>query len=144
VAAPIDLLRSVRIFSGLGDRELRRIADSFKESSFPSGTPIAEEGKVGIGFFVIADGEAAVTIHGKQVALLKPGDSFGEVALIDDGPRTATVTATSDLRCYGLTSWEFRPLVEENARVAWPLLQTLAGRLREAEHRSSAEGAAQL
>ena len=139
MGAPVDLLRSVTVFAGLGDRELRRIADSFKESSFPAGHPVAEEGRSGVGFFVIADGEARVTIKGEEVGVLRAGDSFGEIALIDDGPRTATVTAATDLHCYGMTSWEFRPLVEENARIAWPLLQSLARRIREAERRSADE-----
>ena len=71
-----------------------------------------------------------MTVHGEERATLGPGDYFGEVALIDEGARTATIVAKTDLRCYGLTSWEFRPLVESNGEIAWKLLQTLAKRLR--------------
>jgi CRP/FNR family transcriptional regulator len=66
-----------------------------------------------------------------------PGDYFGEVALIDEGPRTATITAKTDLKCWGLTPWDFRPLVETHAEIAWKLLQQFAKRLREVEARSA-------
>jgi CRP-like cAMP-binding protein len=84
---------------------------------------------------VIESGEAAVSVRGDERRSLGPGDYFGEIALIDDGARSATVTAVSDLRCYGLTSWEFRPLVESNASIAWKLLETMAQRLRAAQQR---------
>jgi CRP/FNR family cyclic AMP-dependent transcriptional regulator len=130
VPAPTDLLRRVELFESLSDRDLKRLADSFKESTFSAGDVIATEGQRGVGFFVIGDGTVDYTIHDDKVGSGGPGDYFGEVALIDDGPRTATVTATSDVRAYGLTSWEFRPLVEENASIAWELLQKMATRLR--------------
>ena len=95
---------------------------------------MAAEGAGGIGFFVISEGSASVDVHGEQRGKLGPGDYFGEIALIDDkARRTATITADSDLTCYGLTSWEFRPLVETNAQIAWKLLQVMAKRLRESE-----------
>ncbi len=72
------------------------------------------EGSGGASFYVIDSGEAQVTIRGDEVATLGPGDHFGEIALIDGGQRLATVTATTDLVCHGLTYWEFRPLVQEN------------------------------
>ena len=130
--APPDLLRKVELFESLSGRDLKRLSDSFKESSFSAGDVIATEGQRGVGFFVIADGTVDYTIHDDKVGSGGPGDYFGEVALIDDGPRTATVKATSDVTAYGLTSWEFRPLVEENASIAWELLQTMAKRLRAA------------
>jgi CRP-like cAMP-binding protein len=92
------------------------------------------EGTGGVGFFVISEGTASVDVHGEERGKLGPGDYFGEIALIDDqARRTATITADSDLTCYGLTSWEFRPLVETNAQIAWKLLQVIAKRLRESE-----------
>jgi CRP-like cAMP-binding protein len=94
---------------------------------------VVREGSGGAAFFLIDSGEAAVSIGGKPRGTLKPGDYFGEIALIDGGPRAATITATSDLVCYGLTFWEFRPLVRENAAVAWKLLQSLAKMLRAAQ-----------
>ena len=76
-----------------------------------------------------------MTRDGEQLAMLGPGDYFGEIALIDDGPRSATVTADTELRCWGLTSWEFKPIVETNAEIAWKLLEALAKRLRAIEQR---------
>lgn len=131
--APVDLLKKVPIFSDLERKELEQIARSFKERVFSEGDTIAEEGKGGVGFFVIESGTAKVTVRGEERTTLGPGSYFGEVALIDEGARTATVTAASELRCYGLTSWEFRPLVETNASVAWKLLKQLAAMLRQAE-----------
>jgi CRP-like cAMP-binding protein len=91
------------------------------------------EGATGTGFFIVVEGNATVSVSGEQRATLGPGDSFGEIALIDEGTRSATITAATDLRCYGLTAWEFRPFVEEHPQVAWPLLKQMARRLREAQ-----------
>lgn len=137
MSAPTKLLKSVPIFSDLGDAELERIARSFRDRTFAAGQEVVTEGRGGVGFFVIEDGEAAVTVHGEERRTMGPGDYFGEVALIDEGPRTATITAKTDLKCWGLTPWDFRPLVETHAEIAWQLLQTFAKRLREVEARST-------
>jgi CRP/FNR family transcriptional regulator, cyclic AMP receptor protein len=134
--APIDLLRKIDLFEELSDRDLERLAGTFKERDFSEGDTIASEGERGVGFFVIADGTVSYAVHGENKGTGGAGDYFGEVALIDDGPRTATVTATSAVKAYGLTSWEFRPLVEENASIAWELLQGMAKRLRAANQDS--------
>jgi CRP/FNR family transcriptional regulator, cyclic AMP receptor protein len=132
--APIELLEQVPLFQGLSRDELGRIAKSFKERRFDAGHTVAAEGAGGVGFFVIGEGTASVDVHGEQRGQLGPGDYFGEVALIDDqARRTATITSETELTCYGITSWEFRPLVESNAEIAWKLLQVMARRLREAE-----------
>ncbi|HZQ65290.1 MAG TPA: Crp/Fnr family transcriptional regulator [Gaiellaceae bacterium] len=133
MAAPTELLRSVPLFNGLSNRDLGRLAQSFKERTFPAGETIATEGTGGVGFFVIGEGEVSYVVNGEEVGRGGPGEYFGEIALIDDGPRSATVTAASDVTAYGLTSWEFKPLVEENAAIAWELLQVLAKRLRAAQ-----------
>lgn len=135
-AAPVDLIQSVPLFEGLDKRELQSVASSLKERNFSAGDAIASEGQTAVGFFVIAEGEAKVTQKDKELATLKAGDYFGEIALIDEGRRTATVTAESNLRCYGMTSWEFRPLVETNASLAWKLLQAMAKQLRRSEERA--------
>jgi CRP-like cAMP-binding protein len=122
----VDLLKRVPIFEGLDDRELARIAGSMKQRTFHAGDTVTTEGQGGVGFFVIEDGEARVTIHGDERRRLGPGDYFGEVALLTDRPRTATITAESDLRCYGMTSWDFKPLVETHGSIAWKLLQAMA------------------
>jgi CRP-like cAMP-binding protein len=137
VAAPQELVQQVPLFSGLGKKELQSLANSMKERVFDPGDTISKEGQTGVGFFIIEDGEASVTVGGDELRTLGSGDYFGEVALIDDGARTATITATTQLKTYGITSWEFRPLIEQNAELAWKMLQTMAKRLREAEKRSA-------
>jgi CRP/FNR family cyclic AMP-dependent transcriptional regulator len=136
MSAPTELVQGIPLFADLDRRELQGVASSMKERTFNAGQTIAAEGQTGIGFFVIADGTAKVTQGGEERATLGPGDYFGEIALIDDGMRTASVTADSELKVYGLTSWEFRPIVESNASIAWKLLKTMAARLREAEGRA--------
>jgi CRP-like cAMP-binding protein len=133
--APVELIKGVPLFSDLDDRELRQIAQSMKERTFSAGDVVTEEGKGGVGFFVIDDGNAKVSVGGQERGALGPGDYFGEIALIADIDRTATITAESDLRCYGMTFWDFRPLVENNASIAWKLLQAMAQRLKQAEQR---------
>jgi CRP/FNR family cyclic AMP-dependent transcriptional regulator len=136
MAAPEELIRQVPLFNDLDKRELQGLVSTMKERQFDAGDTIASEGATGIGFFVIDEGEAAVTVHGADVGTLGHGDHFGEVALIDDGARTASITAKTPLKCYGITSWEFRPLVENNAKLAWKMLETMAKRLRDAEQRA--------
>ena len=132
--APIELLEQIPLFEGLPRGDLEQLAGSFKERHFNAGDSVALEGAGGVGFFVIADGTASVEVHGEKRGQLVPSDYFGEVALIDEhARRTATITAETDLTCYGLTAWQFRPFVETNAQVAWRLLQVMAKRLREAE-----------
>ena len=130
---PVDVLRRVPLFAGLADRDLAQLADRFHERSFPEGAVVLEEDAAGTTFFVIADGDASVSVRGEVRATLGPGDYFGEMAVIDEGVRTASVTAATDLRTFFLTPWEFRPFVEEHPEVAWKLLKTLARRLRAAQ-----------
>lgn len=134
--ATVEQLQRVPLFEDLDRRELQSLASSFKERTFKAGETVASEGAGGVGFFVIDEGEAKVTLRGEERARLTPGDYFGELALIDEGGRTATIIADTDMRCYGLTSWEFRPLVESNASIAWKLLQALAKQLRQARQSS--------
>jgi CRP-like cAMP-binding protein len=124
--APTDLLKNVPLFSGMKDKELKRIAQAMTEKRVDAGEAVTEEGKKGVGFFVIQSGTANVTRGGDQKRTLGPGDYFGEIALISDVPRTATVTADTPLTCWGLAPWDFRPLVEGNATIAWRLLDSVA------------------
>jgi CRP/FNR family transcriptional regulator, cyclic AMP receptor protein len=123
---PVDLLQRVPIFQGLDKRELERIAASMKPRTFRAGDTVTSEGQGGVGFFVIEDGRAKVTVGGENRRTLGAGDYFGEVALLTDSPRTATIKAETDLRCYGMTSWDFKPLVETHGSIAWKLLQAMA------------------
>jgi CRP/FNR family transcriptional regulator, cyclic AMP receptor protein len=129
-----NLLRRVPIFSDLDGKELDRIAASMKQRTFKAGDKVTEEGQSGVGFFVIEDGEAKVTVGGEERRRLGPGDYFGEVALLNESARTATITAETDLRCYGLTSWEFRPLVETHGSIAWKLLQAMSKTYQSPSH----------
>jgi CRP/FNR family cyclic AMP-dependent transcriptional regulator len=126
-------LAEIPLFSAVKPKDLKRLGKRMSERSFSEGDTITTEGKEGVGFFVIEHGNATVSIGGKIVRTLGPGEHFGEIALIDSGPRSATVVATTDLRCRGMSAWEFRPFVEEHAEVGWALLVTLVGMLREAE-----------
>jgi len=132
---PIDpeVLKRVDLFSALEDKEAKKIAPLFKERHFSAGETMAEEGSHGVGFFVIESGTAKVTVRGEDRTTLGPGSHFGEIALLDDGARTATVTAESDVKAHVLIAWDFRPLVKEDPDLAWGLLQSLAGMLRVSE-----------
>jgi CRP/FNR family cyclic AMP-dependent transcriptional regulator len=131
--APIEALRSVALFSDLDDAELGQIALLFKERHFAPGETVVKEGAEGAAFFLVQSGTATVSVRGNERTSLGPGDHFGEIALIDEGVRSATITATTDLACYGLTLWEFRPLVVANGLIGWKLLHSLAKKLRSAE-----------
>ena len=136
-----DDLKQVPLFSGLSDRELKRLANDFKERDFDAGmTPLREEQMSGIGFFVITEGEASVSRDGKELARLGPGDHFGELALISDRARTATVTAETPLRTAMLSSWEFREIVKQNPEISWTLLQYVVDLLVDTQERSGAAG----
>jgi CRP/FNR family transcriptional regulator, cyclic AMP receptor protein len=134
----MEWLRQVPLFSACTNRELRAIAGVVKDVSHPKGTVIATEGDPGIGLFVIVDGEAEVTIGGRRMAILRRGDFFGEIALLDGGPRTATVTARSDMKLLGLTEWVFRGLLQEHPSIAVKTLESMAGRLRAATQAATA------
>jgi CRP/FNR family transcriptional regulator, cyclic AMP receptor protein len=134
----VDRLKQVPLFSACSSRELRAIAGVVKEVDHPKGTVIAREGDPGVGLFVIVDGDAEVTIGGKRMARLSQGDFFGEIALLDGGPRSATVTAKSDLRLLGLTEWVFRGLLQEHPSIAVKTLESMAGRLRAATKAATA------
>jgi CRP-like cAMP-binding protein len=133
---PVDALAQVPIFAGVGRKELKRLADRMSERTFAEGDVAVEEGRGGAGFWLIEHGSATVSIGGEIIRTLGSGDYFGEVALLDDGPRSATVTAGTDLVCRGMAAWEFRPFILEHPEVALTMLQTLARRLREAEARA--------
>lgn len=134
----IERLRRVPLFSACSNRELRAIAGVVKEVRHPKGTVIAREGDPGVGLFVIIEGRAEVTIGGRRMAKLSEGDFFGEIALLDGGPRSATVTALSDLRLLGLTEWVFRGLIQEHPSIAVKTLESMAGRLRNATKAATA------
>jgi pyruvate,water dikinase len=131
---PAAALQRVELFAGLDRKQAGQVARLLKERHFDAGEVVIVEGSGAASFFLIEEGEAIVSVKGVERATLGPGDYFGELALIDGGTRTATVTAKTNLACYGLTFWEFRPLIEGNGTIAWKLLQGLAARLRDAQN----------
>ena len=128
--ASTEVLRKVPLFSGLDNRELEQIANSMRERRVAAGDVVLEQGAGGAGFFVVDEGEADVTVDGSSVGTVGPGDYFGEIALLTGSDRTATVTARTDMVCYGMTPWDFKPLVESNSGIAWKLLTAMAQKLR--------------
>ncbi len=121
------------LFSGFGEKELQRVAAIVKEVSFPAGKDIAKQGESGVGFHMIVDGQATVSVDGVVHATLEPGSYFGEISLIDGGPRSATVTAKTDLKTVSLTSWDFNALMDQFPELSRTLLKQLCRRLRDVE-----------
>jgi CRP/FNR family transcriptional regulator len=129
-------LRRVPLLSDLREKELSRLANILKERRIDAGRPIIVEGGGGIAFFMMLDGRATVRVGEEVRAELGPGDFFGEQALLDDGaPRSAAIVAETDVRCLGMSAWEFPSFVRDHPPIAWKLLQTLAARLREGRER---------
>jgi CRP-like cAMP-binding protein len=124
------MLKKVPLFADLDKRELEQISGSMRERRFAAGDTVVQEGAGGAGFFVVESGQAEVSVDGTARGTIGPGDYFGEIALLTGSDRTATITATSDMLCYGMTPWEFRPLVETNSVIAWKLLTAMAQKLR--------------
>jgi CRP-like cAMP-binding protein len=123
----VDALANIPMLSTLDRHHLERLAKDFSERTFPAGSVVVRQGdQHGVGFFVIVDGEAVVSVDGKEVSRLKPGDQFGAIALIADRVRTATVTASTELHTWVMTLWDFRSFVRGDADVAWSLLEQLA------------------
>lgn len=131
MSAAADTLRKVPLFADLNDKELERVAGVMKERRFKAGDTLTEQGSSGVGFFVIEDGTADVTVDGEARRTIGPGEYFGEIALLSDSTRTrtATITATTDVLAYGMTAWEFKPLVESNSDLAWKMLTAMAAKL---------------
>jgi len=127
--ASADVLKKVPLFAGLDKRELEQIASTMRERRFSAGATVTEEGAGGAGFFVVEEGQAEVLVEGETRGTIGAGDYFGEIALLTGSDRTATIKATSDMICWGMTPWEFRPLVESNSAIAWKLLTAMADKL---------------
>jgi CRP-like cAMP-binding protein len=128
----VDDIAKVPLFSDLNNRQLRKLAKGFKEKNFGQGRTVVREGHMdGVGFFVIADGTATVSVAGVTVAIIGPGDYFGELAMITERVRGATVTAETPLRCLMMAFWDLRRFAKDNPDVCWKLLQHLANVLVE-------------
>jgi CRP/FNR family cyclic AMP-dependent transcriptional regulator len=129
----IERIRSVPLFSDFGEKGLQRVAAIAKEVEFPAGKVIAKQGESGVGFHMITEGEASVSVDGVNHGTLGPGSYFGEISLIDGGQRSATVTAATDLKTVSLTSWDFAALLDQFPELSRSLLVQLCRRLRDVE-----------
>ena len=128
-----EALHRTRLFGGLPARELRKVRHLGKEIQFAAGEDVTTEGEDGGRYFLILDGEADLVRGGRVARRLRAGDGFGEIALLDGGPRTATVVAVTPLTTFSLASWNFRPFVLEQPTIASAVITMLCQWLRETE-----------
>jgi CRP-like cAMP-binding protein len=126
----LEMLARVPLFAGSSRRQLRGILEWTKEYRYKPGAIIVREGARGQELFVLLDGKASVSRKGKRITRLVPGDFFGEMAVIDGGPRSATVIADEAVDSLVLKQADFRSMVEGDPSIAWHLLETFAARLR--------------
>jgi CRP/FNR family transcriptional regulator, cyclic AMP receptor protein len=129
--AKVEALKRAPLFEGLSRKELVELARVSEDLEVPPGKVLCREGEIGHEFFVIVDGEVDVTRNGKPVATRAGGEFFGEIALLEETPRTATVTAKTPLRFFVLTRSDFRRLVNDNRNVERKVLRALARRVVE-------------
>jgi CRP-like cAMP-binding protein len=134
---PFEFLRSVPLFAEVSDKDLHTIAVSMRRRTFAQGDRIVAEGEGGVGFFFVQTGSATVTQDGEQRATLGPGDYFGEIALLAGADRTATVSAETEVVCWGMPAWNFRPMVREQPTVTVRLLERMARQLAGPPRRDS-------
>ena len=138
---PVEL-QQVPLFSGLSQRQLKRLSRLFKEHRVKARRPVVKQGEMsGIRFFVISEGEASVSVDGREVRRLGPGDHFGEFALISRQVRAATVTAETPLTCQAIDFWDFRSFADDNPEVLWKLLEHVVGLVADERDRSGPEPA---
>jgi len=129
----VSELKSAKLFEGLPDSEVRSVEKQMKIVKHPAGHEIVVRGEGGVGFMVITDGTVTVKTGQGKTRKLGPGDSFGEMALLDNEGRSATITADSDVTLATIPEWNFKPFLKEHPEVAYRLLQTLSRRIRQAE-----------
>jgi CRP-like cAMP-binding protein len=127
----VEALKRAPLFEGLSRKELSQLARVSEDLEIPPGATLTKEGDIGHEFFVIIDGETQVKRKGRSLGTRGAGDFIGEIALLEEVPRTATVTAKTDLRVFVLTSKDFHHLLEENPKVQRKVLRTLARRIAE-------------
>ncbi len=126
------MLQQVPLFSALNQKDLQRIAAAGRVLEFEAGHNLTQEGELGVAFFLILEGRATV-LAGKRKRALGPGDFLGEIALLDGGPRTATVVSETPITCFTLVSWAFKPILMQSPQLAHKLLVELCARLRAVE-----------
>jgi CRP/FNR family transcriptional regulator, cyclic AMP receptor protein len=127
-------LASVPLLAGLEPRVRRRLAEIGKRRTYSANEEIVREGSTGTALYILLSGEARVEQDGKKIGQLSAGDFFGELALIEEHPRSATVVADSETDCLLYPAWEFTALLEEHPEVAVPIMRVLIRRLHRSEH----------
>jgi CRP/FNR family transcriptional regulator, cyclic AMP receptor protein len=126
----LNALRSVSLFSSMSDRDLKAVLDGCREEVYSDGQAIVREGTPGGPFFLIVEGQAKMQIDGKTRRTLGPGDYFGEIALIDKGPRSATIVASGNVKALAIASWDFLALCEQDFKIAHKVMMGLAAAVR--------------
>jgi CRP-like cAMP-binding protein len=129
--AAVKYLMNVPIFKDLPASSLESIARSMRERVYEPGAVIVRQGDPGLGFFLITDGRVEVSHEDHTIRNLGPGEFFGEMALMEERPRSATVTARARTACLQLVRWDFRALLKENPDLAVKMLEVVVQRLRE-------------
>lgn len=127
----VDMLRGVKLFAGLGARQLGEIADLMEEISYPAQRYVVRQGQVGTGFYLITSGRARVERGDRTLNTLGPGDFFGELSVLDQSPRVAHVMTEEPTTMLALASWDFTKLLERNPKLTLGILKEVARRLRE-------------
>lgn len=127
----LNHLGSVSLFAACSKKELQAVARASDEVDLPAGRTLCEQGSIGREAFVIVEGTAEVRRNKRKVATFGPGDCVGELALLDHGPRTATVTAATDLKVLVIGAREFAAIIDEVPPIAHKLLKSLAARIRD-------------
>ena len=130
-------LASVPLLAGLDARVRRRLAKIGKRRTYAAGETIVEEGATAIALYVVLRGRVRVERAGAPVGELRAGDFFGELALIEDEPRSASVIAVDETECLLFLAWEFRSLLDEHPQIAAPIMRALIERLHRQEHHGS-------
>ena len=127
---PTESLRRVPLLAGLDRKELELLAKLAKEQRYEPGSTIVKSGASGHGLYIIKEGNVSVVRDGQKVASMGPGQFFGEISVLDGGPRTADVKADTDTVCLTLISWEIKPLLMDNAAISYKMLLEMVKRLR--------------
>lgn len=125
-----ELLGACRLFSGVQAEDLAAVAERAIEVEFPADRVIARQGEIGTGFFLVVEGSVRVVRDGEEVAVLGPGEFFGELSVLDGLPRVAQVIAIEPTRCLALASWDFEQAVLDSPTLALAILRGLAARVR--------------
>lgn len=130
-------LASVPLLAGLDGRIRRRLAETGKRRTYAPDDEIVREGSTGTALYVVLSGEARVERGGERIGAVKAGDFFGELALIEEHPRSASVIADTEVECLLFPAWEFTALLEEHPAIAVPIMRVLIQRLHKREHHAA-------